>query len=100
MRVGRFVRAVRVRLGWRQADLAGKASVSQQQVSLIERGHLQGVPLRMLRRVLSALEASADLDVRWRGGAVDRLLATRAIRVSSPARPSYWSPTIGRHGSR
>jgi transcriptional regulator with XRE-family HTH domain len=77
VRVGRFVRIARLRLGWRQFDLAARAGVSQQEISLIERGHLEGVPLRTLRRVLRALDASGDLDVRWRGGAIDRLIDDR-----------------------
>jgi len=77
VRVGRFVRMARLRLGGRQLDLAERAGVSQQQISLIERGHLEGVPLRTLRQVLRAVDASADLDVRWRGGAIDRLLDER-----------------------
>jgi transcriptional regulator with XRE-family HTH domain len=74
VKVGRFVRGCRLRLGWRQVDLAGRAGVSQQEVSLLERGHLDGVPMRTLRIVLRALDASVELDVRWRGGAIDRLL--------------------------
>jgi hypothetical protein len=35
------------------------------------------VPLRTLRAVLRALDASGELDIRWRGGAVDRLLDER-----------------------
>ena len=58
-------------------DLAGQVGVSQQEVSLLERGHLDGVPLRTLRAVLRALEASVELDIRWRGGAIDRLLDER-----------------------
>jgi transcriptional regulator with XRE-family HTH domain len=77
VRVGRFIRAARLRLGWRQCDLAERADVSQQEVSLLERGHLEGVPLRTLRVVLRALDASVDFDVRWRGGAIDRLLDER-----------------------
>jgi hypothetical protein len=46
-------------------------------VSLIERGHVDQVSLRMLRRVLSGVEARVGLDVRWRGGDLDRLLDER-----------------------
>jgi hypothetical protein len=54
-----------------------RAGVSQQEVSVLERGHLDAVPLRTLRRVLRTLDASVQFDVRWRGGAVDRLLDER-----------------------
>lgn len=72
-----MIRALRLRVGSRQADLAARAGVSQQEISLLERGHLDAVPLRILRAVLRALDASVDLDVRWRGGALDRLLDER-----------------------
>lgn len=81
VRVGRFVRAARLRLRWRQRDLAERAGVSQQEISLIERGHLDAVPLRTLRRTLQALDASVEYDVRWRGGAIDRLLDERHARL-------------------
>lgn len=44
---------------------------------MLERGHLDAVPLRTLSAVLRALDASVQLDVRWRGGAVERLLDER-----------------------
>jgi transcriptional regulator with XRE-family HTH domain len=71
-RLGRIVRALRRRLGWRQSDLAKRARCSQSAVSLIERGHVRSLPI--LRRVLAALDASLALDVRWRAGALDRLI--------------------------
>ena len=46
-------------------------------VSLVERGHLAGVTVRTLRAILAALEARLELDVRWRGGALDRLVDER-----------------------
>jgi transcriptional regulator with XRE-family HTH domain len=77
VRVGRFIRRARERRGWRQVDLGVRSGVSQQEISILERGHLDAVPLRTLRSVLRALDASADVDVRWRGGAIDRLLDER-----------------------
>jgi transcriptional regulator with XRE-family HTH domain len=76
-RVGRIVRALRRRRRWRQADLALRAGIGQTTVSLIERGHLEGTSLSTLRRVFGALDASIDLEPRWRGGALDRLLDER-----------------------
>jgi transcriptional regulator with XRE-family HTH domain len=72
--VGRFIRRCRSGLGWRQVGLAARAAVSQQEVSLVERGHFDGVPLRILRGIARQLDASLELDVRWRGGGLDRLL--------------------------
>jgi transcriptional regulator with XRE-family HTH domain len=71
-RIGRIVRALRRRLGWRQADLAGRARCSQRTVSRAEHGHLPSVPI--LRRLLAALDAWLVIDVRWRAGALERLL--------------------------
>lgn len=52
--------------------MAAKAGCSQGAVSLIERGHLRSLP--HLRRVLAALDASMVIELRWRAGALDRLL--------------------------
>jgi transcriptional regulator with XRE-family HTH domain len=72
--VGRVIRAIRVRKGWRQADVAVRASVSQQEVSLIELGRLEEVCLRTLRKVGKALDVEVPLAPRWRGPELDRLL--------------------------
>ncbi|MDL2334652.1 MAG: helix-turn-helix domain-containing protein [Chloroflexota bacterium] len=71
-RVGRIVRALRRRLGWRQIDLARRAACAQATVSETERGHLPSVPI--LRRILAALDAHLVVEVRWRAGELDRLL--------------------------
>ncbi|MGZ8758442.1 MAG: helix-turn-helix domain-containing protein [Aeromicrobium sp.] len=57
-RVGRAIRALRRRRGWRQLDLARSASCSQNMISLLERGHFDSVTLRLVRRILAALDAS------------------------------------------
>jgi transcriptional regulator with XRE-family HTH domain len=77
VQLGRSIRALRRRRGWRQADLAAAAGVSQTLVSSLERGHLDGVAMGTLRRVLAALDARVEVGVRWRGGALDRLLDER-----------------------
>lgn len=46
-------------------------------VSLIERGRVDDVSMRTLRRVLAVFEADVVLLVRWRGGDVDRLIDRR-----------------------
>jgi hypothetical protein len=43
-------------------------------VSLIERGRLELVSVRRLRRIAAALEIDVDLLARWRGATVDALL--------------------------
>jgi len=65
---------LRHRRGWRQADLAALAGVSQDVVSLIERGRLDLVSLEKIRRIALELDAEFVLQLRWRGGDLDRLL--------------------------
>lgn len=72
--VGLVVRMLRRRRGWRQRDLADRSGRSQSFVSQVERGHIERVTLVELRRVLGALDARGVLEVRWRGGEVDRLM--------------------------
>jgi transcriptional regulator with XRE-family HTH domain len=72
--VGRVIRAVRVRRGWRQSDLAAAAGVSQTTVSRIERGRLRAVPVGTLRAVTEALEVRATVRLHGSGAELDRLL--------------------------
>lgn len=73
-RVGRSVRALRLRLGWRQKDLAARSRVSQDLVSRLERGRIEGMARPGIVRVVAALDAEVVFYVRWRGGDLDRLL--------------------------
>lgn len=77
MRVGAAFRAVRVRRGWRQSDVAARARVSRALVSLVERGHLGHTTLDTLRRIAAVLDVRVDVVARWRGGELDRLLNAR-----------------------
>jgi len=77
VRIGRVLRALRRRRGWRQRDLAGVAGISQTGVSLIERGHWDAFALRTVARVFAAVDARVVVDVSWRGGELDRLLDER-----------------------
>jgi HTH-type transcriptional regulator/antitoxin HipB len=72
--VGRALRAIRLHLGLRQADVAMKAGVAQQLVSRIERGDCGRMSRRTVGRVLEAVGADVVTIVRWRGGHLDRLL--------------------------
>jgi transcriptional regulator with XRE-family HTH domain len=74
VRVGRVIRALRRRRGWRQLDLAIAAGVSQPLISRAERGHSSTLSVTVLRRVLHALDARAAWSISWRGGELDRLL--------------------------
>jgi transcriptional regulator with XRE-family HTH domain len=73
-RVGAALRALRIRRGWTQRELAIRAAVSVGVVSLIERGHLLSVSPRALRRVAGALEVRIELALRLRHGELDRLV--------------------------
>jgi transcriptional regulator with XRE-family HTH domain len=77
LRFGRVIRAARVRLGWRQADLAARAGVSQTTVWRIERGRIPEMTLGALRQVAAALEIRLELMPRGRGAELDRLLSAR-----------------------
>ena len=76
-RVGTAVRAVRVRRGLRQRDVAALAGTSQDAVSRLERGLIGGITLDRIRAISGAVGVHIDLDARWRGGELDRLLGAR-----------------------
>jgi len=73
-RIGSVLRAVRVRRGLRQADVAEQARVSQAYISYVERGHLDDLKVAALRRIGSALDVQLVFDARWRAHELDRLL--------------------------
>jgi transcriptional regulator with XRE-family HTH domain len=81
VRVGRILRQLRVRKHWRQKDLSIAAEVSQSAISLIERGHLATLSIRVVRRVFAAVDARFEGEVTWRGGLADRLLDERHARL-------------------
>ena len=68
---------------WRQVDLGIRAGVSQSAVSDMERGRIDRYTLRVVRRVLLALDASVSLDPMWGGrGDLDRLLDADHARLT------------------
>lgn len=60
-----------------QTELGARIGLSQQQISLIERGHLDVMPVRSVRAAFRGVGAIASWEIRWRGGAIDRLLDER-----------------------
>ncbi len=85
--IGRLARNFRHRLQLRQADVGKRAKMSQGLVSLIERGHLDRIPLRRLRRLFAVFDAEVVVVIRWRGGDIDRLTdADHAALAESIAR--------------
>jgi transcriptional regulator with XRE-family HTH domain len=79
--VGRVLRAVRRRRGWRQTDVARAAGLSQQTVSLIETGEIESSTLKHARRVASVLGVTLAIEPRGRGGDLARLLDERHAAV-------------------
>src|SRR3954451_3293120 len=73
-RVGTALRAVRIRRGLRQVDVAKRARVSAGIISSIERGHLEDVSTKALRRVAAALDVRVEITLRLRHGELERLM--------------------------
>jgi transcriptional regulator with XRE-family HTH domain len=82
-RVGTSLRAVRLRRGWRQVDVAHRAGVSDSTVSNMEKGRIGSTSLDNLRAVARTLDIRLDLVVRWRGGELDRLLNARHASLAN-----------------
>lgn len=81
IRLGRGMRALRRRRGWRQDDLARSAGVSRAVVSRIELGRGDQSTVRALESVASALGARLDVRLSWNGEALDRLLDSAHARL-------------------
>lgn len=81
VKVGALFRALRIRRGWRQEDLAARVGVSRAAISRIERGHFGRTSLNSLRGVARALDATIDLVVRWQGADADRVLNAGHARL-------------------
>ncbi len=79
---GLTLRRIRIRRRDRQQDVADRAGISRTTYSRIERGDIGSVRLRSIRRAATALEVRAELQPRWRGGDLDRLLHARHARMS------------------
>ena len=79
--IGRGFRALRVRRGLRQRDVALLAHVSRGMISRIERAQIERVPIGVLRAVAAVLGASIELKLRWHGEGLDRLLDEAHARL-------------------
>lgn len=73
-KLGRGIRALRRKKGWRQQDLAEAAEVSRSQVGRVERGQCRSIQLWVVDRIATELGASVDMRLRWQGEGLDRLL--------------------------
>lgn len=76
-RLGTVCRALRIKRGWRQLDLAARASVARTTVSDLETGHIARSKVDAVLRIVEALGGRIDFVVRWQGGELDRLLNAR-----------------------
>ena len=85
VRIGTTFRAVRRRLGLRQADVARRARVSPSLVSRIERGQIGSMPLARARRVSEVLEIRLDVVASWRGGELERVVNARHASMADVA---------------
>jgi transcriptional regulator with XRE-family HTH domain len=74
VRFGRGIRALRRRRGWRQVDLGRSAGVSQSLIARLERGAADGMTVRSLERIASAVGARLSVRLDFNGEALDRLL--------------------------
>lgn len=110
LRVGRLLRLLRHHQARRQIDVAQAAGLSQAQVSRLEAGRLDGVPLRSVRALARVLGADVVVTLRWRGGDLDRLADERhaalvgaTIRVLAAAgwigQPEVSYSVFGERGS-
>ena len=81
LQAGRAIRMSRIRRGWRQVDLAEAAHVSTATISRIEGGHLASFSVSTLRAACAVLELRLTLDLRGRGGDLDRMLSVRHSRL-------------------
>ena len=79
--MGLTLRAIRLKAGLSQSELAARAGVSQSTVSRIECGRLGNLPLELIVAVARALQVDLQLVVRWRGPELDRLLDARHARL-------------------
>jgi transcriptional regulator with XRE-family HTH domain len=73
-RVGSAIRAVRVRRGLRQEDVAVRAGTSRQTVGALERGGLATIQAGVLRRVALVLGLQLSIKLRSPRGDLDRVL--------------------------
>jgi len=109
-KVGSVFRAVRIRRGMSQSQVAEAAGISRAVVSIIERGLLDDTSLRMIGRVSAALGISCELEARWRGAETATLLderharlvqlvVTRLIRLGWQVLPEHTFSIWGERGS-
>ena len=97
-RIGRSLRAIRVRLGLPQVDVGDRAGVSRSFVSNLECGLSRSTDIGRIEAVCVALGADLDVRVRWRGEGLDRLLdeshATVVDRLAALLKQDGWLTSL------
>lgn len=81
-RVGRLVRAARIKKRWRQSDVEAACGIDQTTVSRIEIGRLDGVTLRSIRTVANCVGVRLELQPRMTAAEVTRLLDAGHARLA------------------
>jgi transcriptional regulator with XRE-family HTH domain len=74
LRLGSVIRALRLRHGWRQTDVARRAGVSTSTVSRAERGRFDELTVASVPAVARALDVRVEWNAWWRGGELTRML--------------------------
>jgi len=75
--LGAALRAVRIRHGLTQGEVAVAAGVPRSVVGMIERGRIADRNLRGIRAMAAALDCTIALAARWQGGDLGRLMNAR-----------------------
>ena len=73
-RLGRLIRVLRHRRGWRQEDLARRAAVGPRAIGRLEAGRFGPVTISTVRAVIATFGLSYEGTVRGLGAGEDRLL--------------------------
>jgi transcriptional regulator with XRE-family HTH domain len=91
--IGRLLRALRHRKGWRQSDLSEAASVSRTVIGSLEAGDLERHALGALRRTVQAAGGTLRLSIFVPGGDVERLMDADHARLQA-----QWKAMLERSG--
>ena len=81
IRQGRICRMLRKRQRLTQRQLGARCGLSQQAISLVERGHGSRLSGTTMRRLFGALDARWEPTITWRGGELDRFLDERHAQL-------------------
>jgi len=73
-RIGRGLRAIRIRANSTQKEVADGAEVPRAVIAAVERGYLAKVRVEQLLAIALELRADIDIVLRWNGTELDRLL--------------------------